>query len=491
MSKVLFATIMGGFEHATKLEQKLARKLLRDGHDVEFLLCDSLLPACQMLKFNRNPVEKFDFNSNSFSYCKTCVTRGLEDLGEFSDKLINFSEHLNSNDKELAKDIAQSLKPEEVANYTFRNIRVGMHTLAGTIRYFAKKNIWNEPKVEKIISRYLEASILAVLGIENLQNLKKYDAIVINHGIYVPQGPIAEFARLNSRVVTWNPSYRNSTYIFSHNESYHFSMATEKNELWNKLILNDEQKIRLKNYLKDRELGLKDWIKFSDSHLGINTDKKFSPPEGYSKIFVALTSVVWDAELHYSSRAFPSMFEWLAATIEYFVSRPDLALIIRVHPAEILAPTKSREKVSEFIDSKFNKLPKNIFIIDSDNSTNTHAIIDKSDYVLIYNTKTGIEAASKGKVVVVAGEAWVKGKGFTVDVFSSEEYHEKLDYLSKNIVEMDVELANKYAYHFFFRRMIEIDISQDTLLMTKRVEYDHNLEIVTKAILDGTSNFYV
>ena len=58
-----------------------------------------------------------------------------------------------------------------------------------------------------------------------------------------------------------------------------------------------------------------------------------------------LTNVSWDAQLHYPANAFPNMLEWLVQTCEYFATRPDLQLLIRVHPAEISGFPPSRQPI--------------------------------------------------------------------------------------------------------------------------------------------------
>jgi hypothetical protein len=60
--------------------------------------------------------------------------------------------------------------------------------------------------------------------------------------------------------------------------------------------------------------------------------------------------------------------------------------------------------------------------------------------------------------VVVAGEAWIKHKGVTRDASTPEEYFAILDELpfGKPLDPDTVDRALKYAYHFFFRRMIPL-----------------------------------
>ena len=77
---------------------------------------------------------------------------------------------------------------------------------------------------------------------------------------------------------------------------------------------------------------------------------------------------------------------------------------------------------------------------------------------LIYGTKTGVELLKSGIPVVVAGEAWVRGKGVTLDASSPREYFRiSTDYrLAAGWTRILVRRARMYAYHFFFRRMIPL-----------------------------------
>lgn len=67
-----------------------------------------------------------------------------------------------------------------------------------------------------------------------------------------------------------------------------------------------------------------------------------------------------------------------------------------------------------------------------------------------------------GVPVIVAGEAWVRGKGITQDATSAEDYLRLLDALprGRRLDAATVERARTYAYHFFFRRMIPLEFTQ-------------------------------
>jgi hypothetical protein len=103
-------------------------------------------------------------------------------------------------------------------------------------------------------------------------------------------------------------------------------------------------------------------------------------------------------------------------------------------------------------------LPENVFVIPPESEISTYAVMLQCNAVIIYGTKTGVELASLGIPVIVAGEAWIRHKGLTLDVGSPEEYFRLLDQLplSGSLSSEIVQRARKYAYHFFFRRMIPL-----------------------------------
>jgi hypothetical protein len=84
--------------------------------------------------------------------------------------------------------------------------------------------------------------------------------------------------------------------------------------------------------------------------------------------------------------------------------------------------------------------------------------MDLCNAVVIYGTKMGIELTSRGIPTIVAGEAWIRNKGLTLDVESEEMYFKLLDTLpfKKGLDQTIIEKARKYAFHFFFRRMIPL-----------------------------------
>jgi len=88
--------------------------------------------------------------------------------------------------------------------------------------------------------------------------------------------------------------------------------------------------------------------------------------------------------------------------------------------------------------------------------------MSRCNAVLIYGTKTGVELTSIGIPVIVAGEAWIRNKGLTMDAATAADYFALLERLplSAGMSAAQMERARRYAFHFFFRRMIPLEFMQ-------------------------------
>ena len=157
----------------------------------------------------------------------------------------------------------------------------------------------------------------------------------------------------------------------------------------------------------------------------------------------------------------------------------------------------NRQPVGLEIARRYPSLPPNIFVVSHDSPLNTYALMALCQAVLIYGTKTGVELTPLGQPVVVAADAWIRGKGLTVDASTREEYEQALDSLT-SLEPLDAETttrARRYAYHYFFRRMIPISSlaegAADVRLAVDSLEQlrpgkDPGLDVICSGIINGT-----
>lgn len=463
--RVLVATSVGAYLPGNTLESVLAAALTLRGARVSVFLCDGVLPACfdahnQWYKSPRSFLKK----GPQGRLCASCypLSRNMyETLGFPVEQL---GQWIRPQDREDLATLLAQKSDTELSVHSDQGMAVGEHALAGALRYFARATLEPGEAAKGVFRKYFEAAFLTARGVRRLLQEKKIDRVVLNHGLYVPQGLVGEAARsLRIPVANWNPAYRKKCFIFSHEHTYHHTLMNEPTGNWENLQLTPTQDEALGKYLNSRRHGTQDWIWFHESPRFSEEDIRRSVGADPSKPWIGLlTNVLWDAQLHYPANAFPNLLEWLFFTVDYFERRPELQLIVRVHPAEIRGTLPSRQRIIEEFRLRGKKIPSNVFLVGPESPVSTYALMDRCNAVLIYGTKTGVELTSAGIPVIVAGEAWVRGKGFTQDAGSPEHYAKLMDRLpfEKPMSQEQVQRARRYAYHFFFRRMIPLEFME-------------------------------
>ena len=455
-----------GHPAMTTLDSVLAVALTLRGARVDVLLCDEVLPACQNCLLGKLQDEwvtnEFLRHGPKREICRTCYTPAEAMFRALGVRVLRYSDFLEGGAVETAWRLARTLTPEEICAYTVDGLPIGEHARAGAIRFFARTSLDKEEHGIDVLRRYFAAAVITRFAVDRLLSTERYVSVTFNHGIYVPQGIVGAVVRRHGgRVVNWIVAYRKNSFIFSHHDTYHRTLMDEPISNWIDMEWDEEIESELLDYLRSRWTGAEDWISFNRTPeteldaISRETGIDFSKPS-----IGLLTNVMWDAQLHYPQNAFNDMWDWLVTTIKYFGDRPDLQLIIRVHPAELRGHIQSRQPIAEEIRREIGALPPNIYVIPPQSSVSTYTVMAQCDTVLIYGTKTGVELTSLGVPVIVAGEAWIRNKGITVDARSREHYLELLDGLPlrRRLDEDAMRRAKKYAYHFFFRRMMPLTV---------------------------------
>lgn len=503
--RILIATSAGGYSPGTIVESMLAVALTLRGARVHILLCDEQLPACMQATVHQVSSEEYAAYGPLQDLCRSCFSPAYNSYRSLELPVYRYSDFLTMEDRQLSFRLAVDTAYSDIGLYCLDGLAVGEHTLAGALRFYVRGNLDGQPQAEAIVRRYFQASLLTVLMMQRLLDSHAFTSICFNHGIYVPQGLIAEVARSREvRVINWAPAYRKKRFIFTHHETYHHAFLSEPTTHWEALPWSEKLETELMDYLKSRWQGTRDWIWFHEKPLEEPTSIAKELGIDFSRPSIGmLTNVMWDAQLHYRANAFPNMLDWTLRTIHYFAGRPDLQLIVRIHPAEIRGTLASRQPLLIEIRKEFPTLPKNVFVIPPESQISTYAVMHQCNAVIIYGTKTGVELASMSIPVIVAGEAWIRNKGVTMDAHSADEYFQILDRLpfAARMSDDLTQRARKYAYHFFFQRMIPLKSMEPTNqwppyhvnisgLEQLQPGYDPGLDLVCDGIMNATEFVY-
>jgi hypothetical protein len=146
------------------------------------------------------------------------------------------------------------------------------------------------------------------------------------------------------------------------------------------------------------------------------------------------------------------MSTWLRRTLAYFAKRPDLQIVLRVHPGERNLDGPS---VADLVRVELPQLPEHMRVVAAGDPINTYDLVAAADLGLVYTTTVGLEMAMGSLPVIVAGRTHYRGKGFTFDPASWEDYFANLEKIlgdlpAARLSKEQVDQAWHYAYSFFF-----------------------------------------
>lgn len=282
------------------------------------------------------------------------------------------------------------------------------------------------------------------------------DVVIIPNGTIQELGVVYQVSKqLKIPVVTYEfGDQRRRIWLAQNNEV----MRQETENLWlarREMPLSEEQYERLRGMFAARQRADL-WENFSRrwQDAPMQGGEKARAELGLDERPVVLlaTNVLGDS-LTLGRQVFSaSMAEWIERTVQYFAGRPDIQLVIRIHPGEILTHGLSMDSV---VRSVLPTLPEFIHLIGPQDKLNTYDLIDVADLGLVYTTTVGLEMALKGVPVIVTGQTHYRNRGFTLDPDSWVRYYKTIggvleDPAGSRLTHEQVELAWRYAYRFFF-----------------------------------------
>jgi hypothetical protein len=498
---VLLGTSLGRFKWEVNFDSTLAVALTLRGARVRVVMCDRQLEACSAwVRQGMGDSFHGERDTPQATLCDGCYQPGVDVMGPLSLPIWRYSGLVDKSALAKAVTGVDTMSLEQIRRFELDAMSIGEHAVAGAIRFFACARLEDVPDHLTVTRRYLRAAIMTTIATQRLFDEHPFAVACGSHGIYVPQGLVFEVARKRgARVVNWHQAYRRQCVLFSHGDTYHKTLLHEPVHEWMPSRWTGAHDAAITQYLDSRQYGKQDWIAFNREPDARSIEAATQLGVDFSRPIIGLlTNVAWDAQLHYGATPFDDMMSWLVETIRYFATRPELQLLIRIHPAEVKGYIVSRQPALAEIQRAFPTLPTNIFVIPPESTISTYETMGRCNAVIIYATKTGIELTARGTPVIVAGEAWIKNKGFAFDAHSREEYLNLLGQLplDRSLDEEKTRLAKQYAYHFFLRRMIPVKFLDDKLrasvksLAELAPGADPGLDVICRGILEASSFIY-
>ena len=227
-------------------------------------------------------------------------------------------------------------------------------------------------------------------------------AVIVFNGQFYPEA-IARFIaeKRGLRVITHEVGLRPATAFLTEGDATAYPIAIP-----NDFKLNDEQNSKLDAYLAKRFQG--DFsmagIKFWTDMQGLDEDF-LAKIADYKQIVPIFTNVIFDTSQPHANTVFEDMFEWLDMVLEVIRAHPETLFVIRAHPDELRLRKVSRETVAAWVEESGANRESNVVFIGPTERLSSYELIQKSKFVMVYNSTIGLEASIMGAAVLCGGKA--------------------------------------------------------------------------------------
>ncbi len=311
----------------------------------------------------------------------------------------------------------------------------------------------------KLYRLRLERNVHAALAALDCMARQRPDVVVLPSGSILEFGAVYQAARhLGIPVVSYEFGEQRQRIWFGLNSPV---MRQNTDEMWvqyQDVALTDEQTQTIRELFASRQKANL-WQNFARRWQGV-------PSEGGARVREALhlderpvvllaANVIGDS-LTLGRQVFTdTMSEWLVRTAQEFARRPQVQLVVRIHPGERYTTGPSVGEIIKQALASYAEMPENVRLIAADAPVNTYDLVEIADLGLVYTTTVGMEMALSGVPVIVIGQTHYRKRGFTLDPNSWEEYTSMLEAVlahpaQQRLTQEQVQRAWRYAYRFFF-----------------------------------------
>jgi len=415
----VFASLHYWIEHAVLTSLALAAQ----GHEVTF----GFYPYHDW----QNPLNRFDLRRQNL-YAKGILEKAQPEI-----KIQSFMD-LHAGYKILPEDLEKQI--ETVTRYD------AMYTSQ-------VENVDTSSEIYKLrYSRNMKAARAAYYFLQEL----KPDEVVVPNGTIQEFGVVYEVSRfLKIPVISYEFGDQRQRVWISQKGKV---MQQNTNDMWEAfkdkpLSRGEKMKIHKlfearrkasvwKNFSRLWQSAPAKGVKFARKELGLDN----------RPVVLLATNVLGDSLTLGREIFTQSMEEWLERTLQYFAGKPEVQLVIRVHPGEVLIHGQS---MMDVIKRVLPVLPKHIHVIGPKEKTNTYDLIAAADLGLVYTTTVGLEMVMSGVPVIVVGSTHYRDKGFSLDPQSWVQFYKMLRAVFEepgvySLTDEQIEHAWAYAYRFFF-----------------------------------------
>lgn len=371
------------------------------GIPVAYFACNAGLSKC-VLGTNRDDPHKA-MPCKSCTYQSKTLYTGVPD-SRFS---IPDSQHTSVTwldpdyDSQLATRTSHLSLPELMA-FEHESIPLGALCLPGLRWILRIHHLTDDESTRYLLREYILSAWNVARKFSKFLDETNPRVVVVFNGQFFPEATAAFLARKRGiRVITHEVGFKTGTAFFCDGEATIYPI-----HIPDSFEMNEHQNALLDDYLAKRfqgdftMAGIKFWPDMK------KLDESFlQKAAGFKQIVPIFTNVIFDTSQPHANVVFANMFHWLDAALEVIRMHPETLFVVRAHPDEARVRKSSRETVEDWVTRNGVKDEANVVFVGPKETLSSYDLIQRSKFVMVYNSTIGLEASIMGMPVLCAGRA--------------------------------------------------------------------------------------
>lgn len=367
------------------------------GIPVAYFACNAGMSKC-VLGTNRDDVYK-DMP------CKSCVMQSKAMYDGLPSKVEGRRSGVHwfnlERDAQLASRISQ-LSLTELMNFEHESIPLGALCLPGLRWILRIHHLEDDEPTRHLLREYILSAWNVARQFDDFLARTQPRAVVVFNGQFFPEATAAYIARGRGlRVITHEVGLQPATAFFTEGEATAYPI-----HIPDSFEMNEAQNAKLDAYLAKRFQGdfTMAGVKFWADMKGLD-DAFLQKAAGFKQIVPIFTNVIFDTSQPHANTVFEDMFDWLDMALEVMREYPETLFVIRAHPDETRVRKSSRETVEGWATRREVQKEANVVFVSPRAPLSSYELIQRSKFVMVYNSTIGLEASIMDAAVLCAGRA--------------------------------------------------------------------------------------
>ncbi len=408
------------------------------GIPVAYFACHSGMSHC-VLGTNRDHVR-------TPPPCKSCI---------YQSKTLYTTTRVGWFDFYRDEQLVQALAPlslDKLMAFEWKNVPLGVLCLPGLRWILRIHHLHDDEPTRYLLREYIVSAWNIAQKFSRFLDETMPRAVVVFNGQFYPEATARFIAQQRGlRVITHEVGLQPATAFFTDGEATAYPI-----HIPDEFELNAEQNANLDTYLAKRFQGdfTMAGIKFWSDMKGL--DEAFlHEAAGFKQIVPIFTNVIFDTSQPHANTVFEDMFDWLDMALDVIREHRDTLFVIRAHPDELRVRKSSRETVEGWVASRSVDKEPNVVFVGPRKALSSYELIQRSKFVMVYNSTIGLEASIMGAAVLCAGKARFTQYPTVFFPQTVEEIRKKMkEFLGAEKIDVPAAFqrnARRFLYYQLFR----------------------------------------